>query len=249
MSVLSPAPAPVRTSSLARLHWLLLVQSAVVVLVAINRRGDLTTGHVSGNEFFRWVDLLNLLVLPLISAVAFVLLKWWLAARADRDRQSALTWLVAIDMAFVVGVYVLGAGYGEHEVTNYLNGRYCVDGPDSQMCDIIAFHDDEFSHWLFFTGFLIVNVALLAMQWITVPGERLARSTVVLLLLNAVLIAAGIFANLAFEATGFDIPVVAALFAVSAWLLWRHPDRPLFVYYAAAYGLGFTATVAYKLGA
>ena len=63
-----PRTAP---RSLAGLHGLLAVQSLVIVLLTINRLSTLTLGYVAPNEFLRWVDLNNMLVLPLISLVAF----------------------------------------------------------------------------------------------------------------------------------------------------------------------------------
>ena len=56
-------------------HLLLAVQSVVAILVSINRLGTWTLGYVLPNEFLRWVDFNNMLVLPLISLVAFYLLK------------------------------------------------------------------------------------------------------------------------------------------------------------------------------
>ncbi|MEW5960027.1 MAG: hypothetical protein AB1801_20080, partial [Chloroflexota bacterium] len=53
--------------SLGRIHVLLAIQSIVVILVSINRLSLLTTGYVASNEFLRWVDINNMLVLPLIS--------------------------------------------------------------------------------------------------------------------------------------------------------------------------------------
>ena len=58
-----------------RIHTLLGVQSLVAILVSINRLAPWTLGYVLPSEFLRWVDLNNMLVLPLISVVASYLLK------------------------------------------------------------------------------------------------------------------------------------------------------------------------------
>jgi len=58
-----------------KIHILLAVQSLVAVLVSVNRLGTWTLAYVLPNEFLRWVDFNNMLVLPLISLVAFYLLK------------------------------------------------------------------------------------------------------------------------------------------------------------------------------
>jgi hypothetical protein len=235
------------TGTLRTVHWLLTVQSVVVLLVAVNRRSDLTTGYVSGNEFLRWVDLINMLVLPVASLVASLLLKRWLEARVPaaegwRGRRGVL----ALDLVFMLGVYVLAASYGTHEVTNYLNIRFC-EGDAGRLCEIVAFNDDSFSHWLFFAGFVVINAVLLALQALTVGVRAASRLDIALIAANALFIATGIFANLAFEETGFDLPVVGLLFAIAAVAWWRSGARPLFVYYTVAYGVGLLATGAYKL--
>ena len=236
-----------RRGTLRTLHVFLAVQSVVVVLVALNRRTDLTTDYVSGNEFLRWVDLINMLVLPLASLLASVLLKRWLEARVP----AAGGWrgargVLALDLVFMLGVYVLAASYGAHEVTNYLHIRFCEDDT-SRLCEIVAFNDDSFSHWLFFAGFVVINAVLLALQALARDVATVSMLDLALFAANALFIAAGIFANLAFEETGFDLPVVALLFvlAIAAW--YRGGPRPLFVYYAVAYGVGLLATGVYKL--
>src|SRR5688572_33432922 len=105
-----------------RIHMLLAVQSIVAILVSFNRLGTWTLGYVLPNQFLRWVDLNNMLVLPLISLVAFYLLKKTIEYNSPaRDSRVHM----AISLVFIVGVYLLGAGYGDHEVTNYLHVRFC----------------------------------------------------------------------------------------------------------------------------
>lgn len=174
----SPSTTVAPERPLSRLHVLLAVQSIVVVAVSINRLGTWTRGYVAPNEFLRWVDLHNMLTLPLVS--------------------------------------------------------------------IVAFNDDEFSHWVFFVGFVLVSASLMALQALfprrVVPGAR----DLALLVANGVAIGAGVFANLAFERTGLDLYVVALL-ALAAFVLLRRLGRqPLLVYYATAYGLGLVGTALYK---
>jgi len=49
---------------MSRIHTLLGIQSLVAILVSINRLGTWTLGYVLPNEFLRWVDFNNMLVLP-----------------------------------------------------------------------------------------------------------------------------------------------------------------------------------------
>jgi len=244
-----PVSLTAESSSLGRIHLLLAVQSLVVVLVSINRLGSWTLGYVASNEFLRWVDLHNMLTLPLVSIVAFYLLKKVveaepLAADSKRGRTArAQLWL---NVAFIAGVYLLGAGYGDHEVTNYLHARFCGRGDVSALCRIVLFNDDDFSHWVFFAGFVLVNAALMLLQALFPRAAPARGRDLALLVLNGVLIGAGVFANLAFERIGLDLYVVALLAIIAFALLRRLGRQPLLVYYATAYGLGLVGTALYK---
>ena len=78
------------------------------------------------------------------------------------------------------------------------------------------------------------------------PGQLSGRDTAVLIL-NALFVALGIFANLGFEALGLDLYVVLGLAVLAGWLLWRNGRQPLLVYYAVAYGVGLVLTAVYRL--
>jgi len=222
-----------------RIHLLLAVQSVVAILVSINRLGTWTLGYVLPNEFLRWVDFNNMLVLPLISLVAFYLLKKTIEYDSpNREGRSHLSF----NLVFIVGLYFLGASYGDHEVTNYLHVRFCLNDTTSDLCRIVIFNDDEFSHWVFFTGFVMVNAALLFLQNVFPYREQLTRADIGLLVFNALFLGAGIFANLGFEEIGLDLYIVALLAILSAYLLWRRGRQPLFIYYTAAYWFGLIAS-------
>jgi hypothetical protein len=222
-----------------RIHVLLSVQSLVAILVSINRLGTWTLGYVLPNEFLRWVDFNNMLVLPLISLVAFYLLKKTIEYDSPaREGRSHLN----LNLVFIFGLYLLGASYGDHEVTNYLHARFCETDATSDLCRIVIFNDDEFSHWVFFTGFVMVNAALLLLQNVFPHRERLTGMDIGLLIFNALFLGAGIFANLGFEEIGLDLYVVALLALISAYLLWRRGKQPLFIYYTTAYCLGLIAS-------
>lgn len=235
-----------RTQTLTRIHLLLAAQSVVVVLVSINRLTSLTLNYVAPNEFLRWVDLLNMLVLPLISLVAFYLLKKQLeyASPALNSRRHLL-----LSVVFIVGIYLLGASYGHHEVTNYLHARFCPDGEQNALCQIVIFNDDEFAHWVFFTGFVLVNAALLLLQVLFPHPEPLTTRDKGFIAINGLFIGAGIFANLAFEVIGLDLYVVALLALLAVWLWRKCGAQPLILYYTIAYVLGLVATGIYRVGA
>ncbi|MBL8102975.1 MAG: hypothetical protein JNM02_10625 [Anaerolineales bacterium] len=223
-----------------RIHTLLAVQSVVAILVSINRLGSWTLGYVLPNEFLRWVDFNNMLILPLFSLVAFYLLKKTIEnGSPEREGRAHL----AINLAFIVGIYLLAASYGDHEVTNYLHVRFCLDDPVSDLCRIVIFNDDEFSHWIFFAGFVMMNAALLFLQVLFPCQEKVAGKDIILLLANSLFLGTGVLANLGFEEIGLDLCIVAALAIFSACLLWKRGRQPLFIYYASAYWFGLIGSL------
>jgi hypothetical protein len=223
-----------------RIHTLLGIQSLVAILVSVNRLGTWTLGYVLPNEFLRWVDFNNMLVLPLISVVASYLLKKTIEYDSpQREGRSHIAW----NLVFIVGLYLLAASYGDHEVTNYLHQRFCATDTTSDLCRIVIFNDDEFSHWLFFTGFVMVNAAILFLQNLFPHQGQITGTDYVLLALNALFLGAGVFANLGFEEIGLDLYVVALLAFISTYLLWRRGRQPMFIYYTIAYWLGLVTSL------
>ena len=223
-----------------RIHLLLGVQSLVAILVSINRLGTWTLGYVLPNEFLRWVDFNNMLVLPLISVVASYLLKKTIEYNApQRESKLHIVW----NLVFIVGLYLLAASYGNHEVTNYLHQRFCATDTPIDLCRIITFNDDEFSHWVFFTGFVMGNVAILFIQNLFPHQGKITNTDLALLALNALFLGAGVFANLGFEELGLDLYVVAVLAVLAAYLLWRRGRQPMFIYYTIAYWLGLAGSL------
>ena len=223
-----------------RIHILLGVQSLVAILVSVNRLGTWTLGYVLSNEFLRWVDFNNMLVLPLISVVASYLLKKTIEYDSpQREGKPHIAW----NLVFIVGLYLLAASYGDHEVTNYLHQRFCATDTSSDLCRIVIFNDDEFSHLVFFTGFVMVNAAILFIQNLFPHREQITGTDSALLALNALFLGAGVFANLGFEEIGLDLYVVALLALISAYLLWRRGRQPMFIYYTIAYWLGLVGSL------
>ena len=223
-----------------RIHTLLSIQSLLAILVSINRLSTLTLGYVLPNEFLRWVDFNNMLVIPLISLLATYLLKKTIEYDSPvHEGRAHMSW----NLVFIIGLYLTAASYGDHEVTNYLHTRFCLDDTTSDLCRIVIFNDDEFSHWIFFAGFIMVNAAILFLQNLFPHKENVSGADVGLLLLNALFLGAGVMANLGFEEIGLDLYVVALLALVSAYLLWRRGRQPMFIYYTAAYWLGLIGSM------
>jgi hypothetical protein len=208
------------------------------ILVSLNRLGTWTLGYVLPNEFLRWVDLNNIL-LSLISLVALYLLKKTIEYNAPQRKAGAHT---AWNLVFIIGVYLTAVSYGDHEVTNYLHQRFCATDTTSDLCRIVIFHDDEFSHWLFFAGFVMGNAAILFLQDLFPHRGNLSNIDIGLLTVNALFLGAAVLANLGFEEIGLDLYIVALLAVVSAYLLWRRGRQPMFIYYTIAYWLGLVSS-------
>jgi hypothetical protein len=222
-----------------RIHILLGIQSLLALLVSINRLGTWTLGYVLPNEFLPWVDLNNILIALISLLVAYLLKKTIEYNSPAREGRTHMAW----NLIFILGLFLTAASYGDHEVTNYLHIRFCLDNPTSDLCRIVIFNDDEFSHWLFFSGFVMVNTAILFLQNVFPhQGSFTARDTA-LLLLNSLFLGAGVMANLGFEELGLDLYVVALLAVVSAFLLWKRGRQPMFLYYTAAYWLGLIGSL------
>ena len=148
-----------------------------------------------------------------------------------------------INLVFIIGVYLLGASYGDHEVTNYLHGRFCLTDSTSDVCRIVIFNDDEFGHWIFFTGFVMMNAALLYLQNLFPHKEQLTGKDIPLLIVNSIFLGAGILANLGFEEIGLDLYVVLLLALISTYFLWKRGRQPLFIYYTSAYWFGLVTSL------
>jgi hypothetical protein len=221
-----------------RIHVLLTAQSVLLVLASVNRLWSATDAEVLPHGALRVVELLNLLVLPPAGVLVFYVLLEDLLAGADaRTRRRARA-------AFLAATYLFALSYGIHEPANYLHDRFCA-GERGELCEIVAYQDDELSHLLFFAGFAAIDAVLLLVQ-AAAAGPRLGRRDLALVLGNAALVAAAIVANLAFEEIGLDLIFVALVAGLALALLRRHGALPLIVYFAAAYAAGLVVTAAVK---
>jgi hypothetical protein len=250
---MSTISVPTRPPKLRTIHLLLSLQTLIIILGSLNRLGSWTLGYVAPNEFLRWVDLLNMLPIPMltiaVSGVLFFVLAYDNGHHYDR-------WHKGLGLLFLLAVYVFGASYGNHEVTNYLNSRFCIETPlpdGEDLCRIVIYNDDEFSHYLFFAAFVAINTILMGMQ-VLFPhtrlegsGSLLSRRDIALLVFNGLFIALGVMANLAFEEIGLDLVVIVLLALIAVGLLWRYGRQPLLIYYTVAYWVGLGLTILVKL--
>jgi hypothetical protein len=232
-----------------RVHILLTGLSLVIVLLSVNRLGSFTQNPLEPHEFLRWLDVNAMLPIPIASIVLYYLLKKdvELAGEAARTRS-----LIGLNVVFLVGIYLFGVSSGDHETTNYLHYRFCTDQPvNPDLCAAVAFHDDTFSHLLYYLGVIMYTLAVVAIEWRLPRQTEATRRDGVLILANAAVISVGIFANLAFEPAAIDMVAFGVVAAVANVLLWltgkRWTQMPFTLYIATAFGAGLAATVLYKL--
>ncbi|GHB11174.1 hypothetical protein GCM10010330_76420 [Streptomyces tendae] len=221
-----------------RLHLLLSLISLVVVLVSVNRKHSATLAPVADNGFLRWVEAGNM-ALGLCTVVLYHLVVTHLTNAAPHRGCGAGA---APGILLVTGAYLYALSLGDHEITNYRHGRFC-SAISSSLCRVVAFNDDVFSDLLFLAGFTVLNVTVILTQ-VRHPSTRALRPwDNILIVVNALFVAAAITANLAFEKAQFDPFVVAATAALDVVLLARAPHQPMLRYYAVAYTGGIVASV------
>ena len=232
-----------------RVHVLLTGLSLVIVSLSVNRLSGLTQTRLEPHEFLRWLDVNAILPIPIASIVLYYLLK----KNVERAGEATATRpLLALNVVFLVGIYLFGVSSGDHETTNYLHYRFCADQPvDADLCAVVVFHDDVFSHVIYYLGVIMYTLALVGIEWRFPRRTEATRRDGLLILANAAVIATGIFANLAFEAAAIDMVAFGLVAGVANGLLWltgrRSSQLPFTTYVAASFGVGLTATVLYKL--
>jgi uncharacterized membrane protein YhdT len=232
-----------------KLHYLLSGLTVVIVALSLNRLTSLTNGHLQPYDFLRWVDFNAMIIIPLATVLLYYLV---MRDVRGHGRYYHGRWLVWLELVFMAGVVLYAVSSGDHEPTNYFHGHFCADRMvQPRLCDAIAYHDDGFSHYLYYAGVILLTLGLLGIERLRPRVAAMRGSDLAIVLVNAGLIAAGIFANLAFEPAQIDLVAFSMLAVVSlgclltarAWI----GRLPVTVYLAAAYGLGLVATGVYKL--
>jgi len=181
----------------------------------------------------------------LIAALLVSIEPWtFFLSRTALEANVSITFVIA-------GVYFFGASSGTHEVTNYLNTRFCDAGKvDTQICNIISYNDDEFSHIVYYLGFVLMNIVLMVTEYNIGQEKGMTKKAKGIVAANAIFIGLGIFANLAFEEIGLDLYFFGSMMALSLYLLakkgWKYSYYPILFYFAVSYSLGVVGTVVYK---
>jgi len=231
-----------------RVHLLLTGLSITILLLSFNRLTSFTLSYLQPYDFLRWLDFNAMIPIPLLSIILYYLLLREVIYESKFKKTKSYVFLFLL---FITGVYLFGASSGNHEVTNYLNTRFCERGAvDSPLCNIIAYNDDEFSHIVYYLGFVFMNVVLLFMEYNMPRKIGMVKKDYIFVSANALFIGLGIFANLAFEEIGIDLYFFGFLMALSLYLLYSKKivsQFPLTYYFAVSYTIGVLGTGTYKL--
>jgi len=231
-----------------KVHFLFTGLSVTILLLSLNRLTSFTLSYLQPYGFLRWLDFNAMIPIPLLSIVLYYLL----LREVIYDSSFKKTKLYALlFLLFITGVYLFGVSSGNHEVTNYLNTRFCERGAiDSPLCNIISYNDDEFSHIIYYLGFVFMNIVLLLMEYNMPRKKGMVKRDYIFVSANALFIGLGIFANLAFEEIGIDLYVFGFLMALSLYLLFAKKTiskLPITYYFALSYTVGVIGTGIYKL--
>lgn len=230
-------------------HRILTGLSLTIVLLSLNRLFSFTSSYLQPYEFLRWLDFNAMLPIPLLTIVLYYLLKRDIQGNTNAKKSKYHLW---INLAFITGVYFFAAGSGDHEVTNYLNTRFCDAGEiKSTLCNIISYNDDEFSHIIYYIGFILLNISLIFTEFTLPRKTKVSKHDLILVSLNGLFIALGIFANLAFEPASLDLPFFSGMAILATYLAFfrekSYKNLPVIFYLVISYGVGVAGTLLYKL--
>ncbi len=194
------------------------------------------------------MDFLAMIPIPLASVLLYYLLKIEII---KYGKFAGAKLFLGLELLLLTGIYLCAAGSGDHEVTNYLNTRFCAGGKaQSMICQAIIYNDDEFSHYIYYAGFIFMNIALMFIEYKSPRLKPIAKKDIYYIGINSFFIALGIFANLAFEEIGIDLWVFGVVMVLSLGLLFKGNNKPktlpITIYFAISYTLGVLATFIYK---
>lgn len=224
--------------NMKRIHLILTGLTLSIILLSVNRLTMATQAYMQPFEFLRFMDFFAMIPIPLMSVLLYVLLKEHITKSTH----------IGYTLILITGIYLFAAGSGDHEVTNYLNMRFCESGKTTTpICRIISYNDDEFSHYVYYAGFILLNIGLMLYEYTYPRAKHMTGKDIAAVAANSFMIGLGIFANLAFEDIGIDLYIFGSVMFLSLCLLYKGKQPPahlpVTMYFAIAYTLGVTATL------
>lgn len=121
---------------------------------------------------------------------------------------------------------------------------------DEKLCNIVMFHDDELSNYIYYLGFVLMNMALIFFEHNFPRKTNIAKKDFIFITLNSFITALGVFAFLALEVVAIDLWAFGSVMLLSLILLFYPKARvaklPITFYFAVSYTLGFVSTFLYR---
>ena len=228
-----------------KIHLALTGITLTLIALSINRLSPWTSAPLQPHEFLRVLDLNQTLIIPLVTVLLYFVLKQAVIDDQVARRSSLTGWL---ELMIFAGIFVYGVGNGMHDVTNYLDHRFCYPtGDTSQLCQIIGFNDDQFSNTIYYIGFLLMNLGLLVGEWHQPNRQTMKKLDFIFITVNAIIIGLAIFVNLAHHNNLLHIGFFC-FFTVLTLVLLIHGRRhvtqlPVTYYLAVAYISGTVGTL------
>ncbi|HCE46473.1 MAG TPA: hypothetical protein DET40_23255 [Lentisphaeria bacterium] len=216
------------------------VIAAVIVLASLSRKLELEFLRMKALDALRVCDLLTLFVF----APSIVILGWTLF------KTTCIRKSVMLEGSVIIGIFLLGIGFGMHEPANVLNGGAITP---KALKESLNFFDNLLGHWIFFAGFMLLTVSL-SIAETRDPQERpVPKWVLAFTIISGLAVAAAIYGNMFNEKTGVDIAVLAAcLLAMSIFHMINGKASlsriPITLLLYIAFGLGSLATLLKWLG-
>lgn len=170
--------------------------AAVIVLSTLSRKLELGVLRMKALDALRVCDLLTLFVF----APSIIMIGWTLFKTTCVRRN------VMLEGAVILGIFLLGMGFGMHEPANVLNGG--AHTPKA-LRESLNFFDNLLGHWIFFAGFTLVTVSL------SIAETRDPQETPVPVwarfyaVISGLAVAIAIYGNMVNEKTSVDLAVLA----------------------------------------
>lgn len=227
-------------SRLRRTLLLVVAMGVLLLLALVNRKLECQFLKTRVWDVLRGRDLLTLFALAPLG----VAIMW---DYVDSCETKARRWT---GLAFVIGVFLLGMGFGMHEPANAM--QIAGYSKIQAVKESLVFFDDELGHWVFFAGMLATVMALAAAETANPFQEPLKRGLLAIFALAGAAGALSMFGNMVGEKTDLDMAVVLASLALLALVHWRNgfagPNRlPMTLSLYVCLGGGAAATYGFWL--
>lgn len=231
-----------------KLHILLTLSSLNVILVSIERFSPTTQILLQPDNYLHLHELIQMTILILFTVIIPAFLLQYLTDNFSllRSRSGA-----ALGLLFVVGVYFYATGNGLHEVATFLFNQYCpTDQFDSAVCKSMFINAYYVGNILYFIGAMAFWIPLLIFEQMR-PGDRMSRTDIILIAVNAIFWALAMIAYAGFDRVlvGFVFTVIMLITTVLLFVRARRSYRTLpFTFYTIlVFGLATVVSLIVRL--